>query len=378
MKYLRFLAAFGAFLLSTSSWPQQQAHRWQGTIEERDGIRIIRNPQEPVYGADAISLVEELAIRYEEGKEERIFTSINDIAVDKDGNIYLLDIRQGQIRAFDKNGGYLRSIGRKGQGPGEFQFPVQILVSPQQELVVCDLMQRRVLFFSLDGTFKRSVPTWRQGTLTRLLVDSEGDIIAELVLRGEKRGTALMKFDSSFNELFTVAFKERKKLPLLEDISPRIVWSVSVNDEIIWGDSDEYEINVLSQEGMILKKILKSFKPEKIVEANYREAIKSKFGEKPIPLDFEQRLPEYYPAFRFIGTDNEGRIFVSTYEKANDGHGYTVDVFSRESEYIARISLKTQPRICKERKLYTVEEDEKGYPVLKRYGTKWKIGAHGS
>jgi hypothetical protein len=283
-----------------------------------------------------------------------------------------------QIRAFDKYGGYLRSIGRKGQGPGEFQFPVQILVSPQQELVVCDLMQRRVLFFSLDGTFKRSVPTWRQGTLTRLLVDSEGDIIAELVLRGEKRGTALMKFDSSFNELFTVAFKERKKLPLLEDISPRIVWSVSVNDEIIWGDSDEYEINVLSQEGMILKKILKSFKPEKIVEANYREAIKSKFGEKPIPLDFEQRLPEYYPAFRFIGTDNEGRIFVSTYEKANDGHGYTVDVFSRESEYIARISLKTQPRICKERKLYTVEEDEKGYPVLKRYGTKWKIDAHGS
>jgi hypothetical protein len=372
-QYFCLLIAFVASLFPIPSCSQQKSHRCQGTIEEKDGIQIIRNPQDPAYKGNSFSLVEELAIGYMERKEERIFTNINDVAVDADENIYLLDIRQGQISVFNKNGEYLRNIGKKGQGPGEFQFPLQILVSPNREFVICDLMLRRLLFFSLDGTFERSVPTWQQGRLTKLLIDSEGNIIGETMLSGEKRGFSLIKFNSFFKELFTIAVKEREKIPLIEDLAPRIIWIVSENGEIIWGDSEKYEISVLSRDGKLLKKIIREIRPKKVPEEEYREQIKSKFGEKPIPPEFEQQLPKYYPAFRSLEMDDQGRLFVSTYEKTKDGKNCYIDVFSPESKYIAKIPLQAQPRILKKGKLYTVEEDEKGYPVLKRYGIKWKI-----
>ena len=366
-------AVFAASLLVALSFSQQQVQEWKGNVEENAGIRVIRNPRDPIYKGDICSLVEELSIGYVEGKEERLFTNINDIAVDAHENIYLLDLKQDKISIFDKNGKFIRNIGKRGQGPGEFQFPRQILISPNHELVVCDLMVRRLLFFLFDGTFKGSIPTWKYGRLTRVLVDSEDNIIGETLLSGEKRGFSLKKFNANFEELFTIAVKEREKLPLLEDLSPRIVWTVSDNDDIIWGDSEKYEINVQDRQGKLLKKITKESRPEKVIEEEYSDQLKTKFGGRPIPLDFEQELPNYYPAFRSLETDGQGRLLVSTFEKVNDGKGYYIDVFNAEAKYVAKIPLMTQPRIWKNGKLYTVEEDANGYSVMKRYGIKWKI-----
>ncbi|MDH4271746.1 MAG: 6-bladed beta-propeller, partial [Candidatus Aminicenantes bacterium] len=334
-------------------------------------------PREPIYQEGFFTLVEELAIGYEGGKEERAFADINDIAVDASENIYVLDIRQGKIRVFDKNGQYLRDIGQRGQGPAEFQFPNQILVTPGQEFAIVDLIASRLLFFSLAGAFKRSVPTWKHGRPIRALVDPEGNIVCEILLGGEKKGFALMKFDSDFEEPLTITFKERGKVPLLEDLSPRIVWSVTQQGQIIWGDSGEYEVKILDRTGKLINKITKESDPEKIVAAEYQEQIKKKFGGKPIPPDFEQELPKYYPAFRSLELDDQGRLFVSTYEKVKGGKGYFIDVFDPESKYIAKIPLAAQPRIYMNRiykkgKLYAVEEDEEGYPVVKRYRLEWK------
>lgn len=364
---------FAASLLVLLSSCSRQGHQWKGTVEERDGIRIVWNPRDPIHKEDVFSLKEELSIGHEEGKEERIFTSINDIAVDANENIYLLDLRQGQIRVFDKYGNHLRNIGKRGQGPGEFQFPMQILISPHQELVICDLMGRRLFFLWLDGTFKRSAPTWKHGRLTRVSVDSEDHIIGETLLSGEKKGFTVMKFNPDLEELFTIAAKERGKIPILEDLSPRIVWSVSENDDIIWADSEKYEISVFDRHGKLVKKIIKEFTPERIIEVEYRKQISVKFGGRPIPPDFEQELPKYYPAFRSLEKDDQGRLLVGTYEKVKGGEGRYTDVFSQESQFIARIPLAIHPRIWKKGKIYTVEEDETGYPVMKRYGVTWKI-----
>ena len=205
-----------------------------------------------------------------------------------------------------------------------------------------------------------------------MLVDPEGNIVGEILLSGEKKGFALIKFDADFEARSTIAFKERVKLPLLEDLSARLIWSLSKTGQIIWGDSENYEVNILDRNGKLINKITKESDPEKIVEADYQEQIKKKFGGKPIPLEFEQELPKYYPAFRSLEMDDQGRLFVSTYEKVKDGSGYFIDVFDSESKFIARISLPARPRVCQKRKIYTVEEDEQGFPLVKRYGLKGK------
>jgi len=49
---------------------QKQEAEWKGTIEEVDGVTIVKNPKEPMYGQDIFSLEEELSIGEAEGREE--------------------------------------------------------------------------------------------------------------------------------------------------------------------------------------------------------------------------------------------------------------------------------------------------------------------
>jgi len=347
--------------------------KWGGTIEEVEGVTFVKNPIKPMYEEDVFVLEEELSIGDVEGKEEQMFINIFDVAVDDDENIYILDLNQRQIRVFDQDGIYLRNISKKGQGPGEFQYPGQIIISPNREFVICDPIVRRLFFFSLDGVFRRDVPTWEHGRLISIMLDSKGEIIGEVPLRGEKQGFSLKKFSSDFGELCNIATKEREKIPILEYLSPRIIWCVSEADEIIWGDSEKYELYILDRDGKLFKKILKEYEPVKIIAGEHSERIERKFGGRPIPPEFEQELPKYYPAYKSFMLDNNGKLFISTFEKTKSGKGYYCDVFDAEGRFIAKIPLKFNPRVWKKNKFYTIEEDEEGYQYVKRYRVTWKI-----
>lgn len=64
------ITAFLVFILF-SAYGQNQAE-WQGTIEEVDGVTIVKNPKEPIYGGDIYLIEEELTIR-EKTRQRRIF-----------------------------------------------------------------------------------------------------------------------------------------------------------------------------------------------------------------------------------------------------------------------------------------------------------------
>lgn len=90
------------------------------------------------------------------------------------------------------------------------------------------------------------------------------------------------------------------------------------------------------------------------------------------PSDIKIEFPKHHPAFVHLSLDEDGRIFVKTYEKVKDGEGYYYDVFDSEGRYIAKVPLKTRPGVWKTDKLYTIEEDEEGYLYIKRYSVEWK------
>ena len=95
---------------------------WKGQVEEEDGVKVIKNPQDPLYGEIKLELELDLSIGGDVADENYIFYSIREVEVDEQGNIYVLDSRQCRIQIFDKDGKYLQTIGRKGEGPGEFMY----------------------------------------------------------------------------------------------------------------------------------------------------------------------------------------------------------------------------------------------------------------
>src|SRR6187551_3395842 len=67
-----------------------------------------------------LTLVEELRIGgAEEGPAS--FTTIAGLGFDAEGRIWVLDRQTQELRVFGRNGEFVRNIGQRGSGPGEFQ-----------------------------------------------------------------------------------------------------------------------------------------------------------------------------------------------------------------------------------------------------------------
>jgi hypothetical protein len=357
----------------------QQKAKWKGTTEEQDGVIIVKNPAEPIYSKDVFRLEEDLTIDNVEEDEGFTFQDITHIVVDDDENIYVSDSKAAFIKVFDKSGNYLITIGKKGQGPGEFLYPFEILVMPQGELMVNDLYQLRVHFFSLDGKYLRQFSSSTMAMFRRPRVDSEGHIIVGHVNVGDPIEAVLKKLDSNLNPVLTLATRPVVSKPpaIIEYFenwrSTNLVWDVATEDNIVWGVFNKYEIFVNNPEGKLIRKIIREYDGIAITKNEEEKLIKDFFGNFPVPPQWNLKFPKVYPSFIRFTCDEEGRIFVQTYEKTEDEEEDYYDVFDSEGKYIVRTSLKYRPQVWKNNKLYMIEENEEGFQMVKRYKVYWDL-----
>lgn len=89
--------------------------------------------------------------------ENKEFEWPSNIAVhDRLGRLYVTDVKKHSVLAFDKNGEFLFSIGKRGSGEGNFNFPLDVEVAPDGNIVVLDAMNARVQIFEPSGEFIRA------------------------------------------------------------------------------------------------------------------------------------------------------------------------------------------------------------------------------
>lgn len=163
-------------------------------IEMENGVEVIRNPVEPLYGVDACTVTEDFTIGVKDGDPEYMFQRLYTLAVNDEGDIYVLDYQAKHIKMFDSKGSYLYTIGAPGQGPGELQSPRNILWLRHDGLVVGDI--NRVSYFDHEGRFIKSTPMKGFGIFHN--VDCEGNIFITDFDR-EEGNYEIKKFDPEFN-----------------------------------------------------------------------------------------------------------------------------------------------------------------------------------
>lgn len=347
--------------------PVPQKAKWKGTIEEIDGISVIKNPKEPMYREEVFILEKELSIG-EEGKgDEYIFSNISDIAVDDEGKVYILDMKEAHIRVFDTNGKYSKTIGNKGQGPGEMSRPSSIQITPAYEIAINDWSARKIHFFRIDGNFLRAILHRNMSFFTDPKIDKEGNITASYMIMDNEVTYVLKKFNPQLKESFPIFSTVIMKYPNLNPFFPQCYWDLLEEDKIVWGFADKYELFIIDSAGKTVKKITRDYDPIKITEEEKEKRIEGlSEGVNPV-------WNAHHNPFIYICVDDMGRIYTRTYEKFPESGGYYYDVFDPEGKYMAKIPLKSRPYVIKKDKLYTIEEDEEGYQLVKRYGITWKI-----
>lgn len=121
------------------------------------GVRIVYSDPASSDATCVISEVPTVVIGDDENDENQWFSSVRDAARMSDGSIAAVDQATAQIRIYDSAGEHLRTMGRHGEGPGEFQDPYQMWVAAGDTIWVGDYSPWRYNLFAPDGEFVRLV-----------------------------------------------------------------------------------------------------------------------------------------------------------------------------------------------------------------------------
>jgi sugar lactone lactonase YvrE len=368
-------------LLAAAAWPvvAPALPAQQAEIKTENGVRIVRNPTTPVKGADgkaaSVTLVEDLVIGNDTGREDYWFGFLNAIDADTAGRIYTVDPKSIRIRIFGPDGNLVKAFGREGQGPGEFSGPGGIVVAPDGTFVVSDVLNGRLAHFSPDGAHIKDT-LFGTHRIAGLAVGRNSDIFAvrTQMPQGGSQVWELAKFDPELKLVrsvhsIAIPFKGR----IFNIMPDRIYFGLAGEDRLAWMVSNDYAVRIEDAAGKPAMKILKDRALRKIADEDKARIIERTFSGS-IPPQLQAEFPENFPAASALMTDDKGRLYVRTFE--TDGKGGTaVDVFDTEGFYVARFYVPEDEETATVRndKLYVfVKESAAGNPLVKRYALKWR------
>ncbi len=83
---------------------------------------------------------------------------ITDMAVDSDGNFIIADGWQSRgVYVFGPDGIFIKELGKKGQGPGEYSNPVSVEIGQDGDIWVADFGNNRINIYSKNLSYKRQI-----------------------------------------------------------------------------------------------------------------------------------------------------------------------------------------------------------------------------
>lgn len=170
----RFLLVACALALVVGAAATGARAEWQGEIQLRDGVPHALNPEMPI--DEDIDLELREVWRVDGDDEEVLLGVVSQFLRDDDGNTYLLDGQLSEIQVFAPDGEHLRTIGRGGEGPGEFQNGSDMFWAPDGLLAVVQAWPGKIVRLTTTGDPGSQYPlTYRGGVGFQVASRGVGD-----------------------------------------------------------------------------------------------------------------------------------------------------------------------------------------------------------
>jgi len=332
-------------------------------------IKKIYN-KDPIYGSFALETEEKILIRESESNRNYMYKNISDIVLDSEGNIFLLD--SDRILKYDHQGKFIKIIGRKGQGPGEFMFPVKLFIDGYNNLFVND-QGKKLIVFDKEGTFKEiirlkySIPSFPLES-SRFYIDKESYIysfsreyselgLKKSLIKSDSQGNVIKKLIEINEE--DIEVKTSKSGGIVGGIqhaySPASFFCVVQNSFLCFGENLEYRFFLIDFSGKIKTIVIQDGKSQSISSEE-----KSKLGKNVT-------LPPHRPFFNKILSDEKGRIYIIKTKSILDMNNVVkVDIFSRDGQYLYKSEFPYFPKIIENGSIFVIDKDEEGKRAIKK------------
>jgi hypothetical protein len=335
-------------------------------------LLICCGPKQDEGEARLFSLEKVLAIDTESNKiAEMGLTDIRHYDIDSEGKIFIANLkaRENYIFILNEDGRLVSVFGSKGQGPGELQSPMELVISKQDEVFITD-RGKVVVFnnagqfikdFRIDSEYQKIIPLDRDRYLTIAVKLNEDLSQSFQVILCSSGIEELKTLDSSKIE----SFKKAAKVNIIPTL---VYWEYSDN-HIYTGNTDEYEIRVFDFDGTLLRNIKNGYEPV-LLSDEERERYEQSLQKYPPELRESFFIPEAFPPFRDIVALGDRWLFVQTYEEPNDGSS-VYDIFDANGEFIGRTELEGYQVKFKGNRVYCLKQKESGYKELVVYRMIW-------
>jgi hypothetical protein len=126
----------------------------------------------------AIRVVEDLRIGRIDGERPYLFGNALDVIPEASGRIWVMDTQNYELRLFDASGRFVRSVGRQGQGPGEFNANPCAYPGPNGEIWVEDFRQQRWTRFDSAGKLVGTLAITRNAGCSSFSWTPDGRLMA--------------------------------------------------------------------------------------------------------------------------------------------------------------------------------------------------------
>jgi len=191
LRLIGYVVIIMSFIFSTS---------YAQKVETIDGVRVVHNGKTGKWGKNPkVSLELVRTIGTIEAEDDNfLFYLPSDIALDSQGNMYILDSGNHRIQKFTPDGQYITTIGNKGQGPAEFIYPLSLDVDTKGYLHISDPGNQRVQVLKPDGKDYKTISFAK---------DPAG------ILRVSESGLMIMGRGAGFFSFSMPSFEENKELP---------------------------------------------------------------------------------------------------------------------------------------------------------------------
>lgn len=329
----------------------------------------------------------------EEGQSWELLDGVRAVAFDRADNLYVLDANNARVLMFDSRGRFVRQFGRRGGGPGEFQQPLGMTVTPDGNVVVSELMNRGFVIYRSDGEYVKNVPFAENYGMPMMRIESDpqGGIVARVNPRMAPGATPESAARNTISrhpleergqatEMYSYAVEPPQVLEqgqgrvMVRRVDPifgvRPSFGVLPDGGLAVHHDPEYAVKLLDANGRHTRTITRGIQPKRVTRQDQEREMQRRRDEAasgaapqaivvtmgrgggagtppPSPQQFsmrpeDQTFAEFMSVVTGIRTDPQGRIWIQRRNGDNTDQG-PIDLVSVDGRYIGTLPAQRLP-----------------------------------